>query len=668
MPSSLPPDPARSGRGTSWALWLSRSWTLREILLCVLLCPLAGLCAAWASERLRLEGYVLPGVTLDGASVSGLSRAALEELVQKRSSAVSTAQLRVIVGSSTFPLSASQIAARVEVNDVVSAAMSAGRTGSVVSRVRWRLSRMTSPHELHTFPTFDAVAWERHLLDYEATALRPPREGGLELDEGGVTARAPLPGERLERNGSSSLLLSALRRSPSGPLVLPIVASRPRTTPEMVQDALHRAQLLLKGAITLAVQVPDGAAPGGVQPGPDGSLPEERVTSASLSAALETSVTTTEPPSIEIRFRDDALEHLLEPIRARWEQPATDARFIVDARLKIRIEPSKVQTRLDSKHAAERILAAASTPERRGALQLELAEQPRITTEVAQSLNIRSLVAQFTTHHPCCRPRVKNIHRIADLIDGAVVLPGETFSVNEHVGPRTAANGFVPAPTIVHGEMTDTVGGGVSQFATTIFNAVFNGGYEIVERQPHTFYFPRYPVGHEATLSFPKPDFIFRNDTKSGVLLVAEYGPRHIRVKVFGDNEGRRVKREVSRRFDLVDPPVEWEANDELEVDEQKVLARGAKGWSVTVSRTVIEASGEVRKQSRKVTYNPRIRRLAVHSCKIPQGEAGHTGEPCPEPEEEDAPQGDEGDALPPLDVEPTETPQASADGEDEGN
>ncbi len=196
--------------------------------------------------------------------------------------------------------------------------------------------------------------------------------------------------------------------------------------------------------------------------------------------------------------------------------------------------------------------------DRRGVWQLNLGAEPKITTEIAHTLNITKLVSTFSTHHPCCQPRVANIHRIADLIDGTVVLPGEVFSVNETLGPRTVSNGFTAAPTIVEGEMDDTIGGGISQFATTLFNAALRGGYEIIERQPHSVYFNRYPMGHEATLSFPHPDLIFKNDTQSGLVIKASYSETSIRVAIFGDNGGRVVKTEVSRPVDSIEPTLEY--------------------------------------------------------------------------------------------------------------
>ena len=109
----------------------------------------------------------------------------------------------------------------------------------------------------------------------------------------------------------------------------------------------------------------------------------------------------------------------------------------------------------------------------------------------------------FTTYHACCASRVTNIHRMADLVRGAVVAPGASFSINDHIGERTAEKGFVTAGAIRDGKHVDEIGGGVSQFATTMFNAAYFAGLDIDEYQAHSEYFDRYPRGREATMGYP---------------------------------------------------------------------------------------------------------------------------------------------------------------------
>ena len=111
-------------------------------------------------------------------------------------------------------------------------------------------------------------------------------------------------------------------------------------------------------------------------------------------------------------------------------------------------------------------------------------------------MRIRELVSQFTTPHACCQPRVTNIQRAASILDGQIIPAGATFSLNTALGERTRARGFVSAPQIGEGGvLEDAVGGGVSQTATTVFNAAFFAGLKIVTHTPHEFWITRYPAG-----------------------------------------------------------------------------------------------------------------------------------------------------------------------------
>ncbi|MGH9280464.1 MAG: VanW family protein, partial [Acidimicrobiales bacterium] len=143
-------------------------------------------------------------------------------------------------------------------------------------------------------------------------------------------------------------------------------------------------------------------------------------------------------------------------------------------------------------------------------------------------------VATFTTPHNAGEPRVTNIHLMADTIRGTIIPPGGTFSINGTVGQRTKAKGYVEAPIISNEYKFETdVGGGVSQFATTMFNAAFYAGLEIPEYFMHGLYISRYPYGREATLSYPGPDLKVRNSTPYGVLIWPTYTSSSITVSLY---------------------------------------------------------------------------------------------------------------------------------------
>jgi vancomycin resistance protein YoaR len=147
------------------------------------------------------------------------------------------------------------------------------------------------------------------------------------------------------------------------------------------------------------------------------------------------------------------------------------------------------------------------------------------STQDARALKIKEKVSTFTTYYPYAEYRNINIGRAAELVNGTVLKPGETFSLNGTVGERTAENGFTKGFIISEGIFKEDLGGGVSQMATTTFNAMFFAGLEDVEHKPHSFYIDRYPVGREATVAWGSVDLRFKNTTPYGVLIEAHVTP-----------------------------------------------------------------------------------------------------------------------------------------------
>ncbi len=251
------------------------------------------------------------------------------------------------------------------------------------------------------------------------------------------------------------------------------------------------------------------------------------------------------------------------------------------------------------------------------------------------------LVSRYTTHHDCCNARAHNIQLMADLVDGVVVPPGQRFSINRHVGKRTLEKGFQEAGSLLFGNIVETPGGGVSQFVTTLFNAALWGGYQIVFHQPHSSYFDRYPMGNEATVSWPDIDLIIRNDSPAEMIILADYTPTSITVHLFGDNDGRAVAGdwmdggervevlapggaqarmvtvEVSEPIDPVEPPgTLLRPNSDLEQDERNTVQSAANGWTMWVSRAISQA-GDVTTRRWWVDYRPRQEIVEVHPCVI---------------------------------------------------
>jgi len=197
------------------------------------------------------------------------------------------------------------------------------------------------------------------------------------------------------------------------------------------------------------------------------------------------------------------------------------------------------------------------------------------------------------------------------------------------VGQRTVEKGYVSAPMILGGELVDDIGGGVSQFATTFYNAVFYGCYENVDHKPHSYYFTRYPEVNEATISWPAPNLIFRNNTDTVVIIKTQYTATDITVQFYGNNGGCQVERVLGDRHGFTDPPVEYVPNPDLTPDDEKVEQRGFGGFSNSVKRIMTWPDGKQVEEDYSWTYKAEPRILEVHPCNVPP-EDGAEAPACP--------------------------------------
>jgi vancomycin resistance protein YoaR len=232
--------------------------------------------------------------------------------------------------------------------------------------------------------------------------------------------------------------------------------------------------------------------------------------------------------------------------------------------------------------------------------------KPDFSTKDARNLQIKEVVSEFTTFYPHADYRNTNLGRAAELINGTVLKPGDEFSLNEIVGERTEENGFAKGFIISDGVYKEDFGGGVSQVATTTFNAMFFAGLKDIEHKPHSFYIDRYPVGREATVAWPYVDLRFQNDTEYGVLVQAFIRPStpsrsgSMTVKMWSTKTWD-IKASTSDRYNETQPATRRMSGDDC------VPNQGYGGFDIDVYRSFfLPGSDElVRRETFHTTYTP---------------------------------------------------------------
>lgn len=194
----------------------------------------------------------------------------------------------------------------------------------------------------------------------------------------------------------------------------------------------------------------------------------------------------------------------------------------------------------------------------------------------------------------------QNIKRVAEQVNGAVVAPGQTFSLNGFTGPRTAANGYVEAGIIDDGKPARGVGGGISQFSTTLYNAEYFAGMGDVSHQPHSYYIRRYPAGREATVFDGQIDLKFRNDNPTPIRIRTAWSPTTITVQILGQ-----------KRYDVVSTPGPRteptpHPTRSSPPGQPCTPSNGVDGFTITDTRTVRDlVTGQTRTEPRTTRYNP---------------------------------------------------------------
>jgi vancomycin resistance protein YoaR len=562
----------------------------------MLLAVVGALVSSLTADAVASAGRIRAGVQVGSLKIGGTRLHSAEKALTRRAKALAETPAQFLAAGQLVVLDPASVGFFPDVDATLGRAKSVGRGGSLPVRVWQSFRTYFASSDVKWKIDLDPEAARKAVDDWASKFDDPGHEAGIKFEDGKISAVDALPGRTLDRARARDVIRSGLTSWPRSPLELPFTTKGRKTDMRDATVAAERAGDLIRAPITL--ESPDGTLE--LKPDTLGRLleaiPRRRLGSWGL----------------EVRFSPDRVREELEPLMREFERPSQDASFNVSGST-VTVSPSRDGLKFDATKTSQALDDVATNDPPRKTDAAFTVEHPRLTTEQAKGLNIKELVSTFTTRHPAGQPRVRNIHLIADKVDGTVVRPGESFSLNLTAGERTADRGYVLAPMIYDGEFKDQVGGGVSQFATTLFNAVFFGGYQFESYKAHSYYISRYPPGRDATVSWPAPDFKFKNNSPSGILIKASYSASSITVTFYGSREGRTVQAEASERTNITPPPEKREPDPTLAPGAEKVKQEGAEGFDITVWR-LITKNGETKRQRFFTRYLPEPRIISVGS------------------------------------------------------
>jgi len=242
-------------------------------------------------------------------------------------------------------------------------------------------------------------------------------------------------------------------------------------------------------------------------------------------------------------------------------------------------------------------LTLDATPSSKPTIEVSGTQIPAsMSIEAAMDYGLITTISSYVTEYTGgATNRNDNIHLAADLINNSIIKgDGGTWSFNEVAGECNEEKGFKGAGAIIGGEIVDDIGGGICQVATTVFNAVYEAGFPVDERQNHSLYIASYPSGRDAAIDWPSLDLVWHNDTANDVLMQTSWDDTTVTVNLIGVDPGYTVESEEGEFKDGEKHQTRTEFDNSLAEGETQVKQSGVDGSSIEVVRTVRDSSGNI--------------------------------------------------------------------------
>ena len=269
----------------------------------------------------------------------------------------------------------------------------------------------------------------------------------------------------------------------------------------------------------------------------------------------------------------------------------------------IQVEISALQAAINSSNRHETVQCTLTNPD--------------YTVSEYKALLFRDVLGQCTTDfNPGNKGRTTNVLLATDFCNGVILMPGDVFSYNDTVGPRTAERGFKEATIYVGNSAEDGLGGGICQVTSTIYYAALRADLKIVERYAHSREVTYVPKGEDATVAWGSKDFKFENNTGFPMKVVTSHKSNNLTVKLYGTNLNNKTVKIETTVLSKTPFEVVYKVDETLAPGTEKVDSNGYTGYQtesyrvvyidgVEVSRT-FENKSTYKKYDKVILHNPK--------------------------------------------------------------
>jgi vancomycin resistance protein YoaR len=535
---------------------------------------------------------IYPGVRVGGKDLSGLAPTEAADTLADQLDYPQRGRILLRDGEKIWLASPMQVGLFFDPEVTALAAYQIGRTGNLAQRLTSQFDSLYQGKIIPAQYVYDENTAASFLNEIAAQVDVPTIEAALWLEGTEVKVRQSQVGRRLDIRETIMGIKNQVQLLRDGEVLLVITETPPEITD--VNEQVELVRKILSAPLTLTVSEPMEGDPG------PWTFEVDQLADM-LTIELIYSL---DGDHYQVSFDSESLRGFLEEIAPSFKLDAQIARFIFNdetRELEV-IQPAVIGRELDIDNTIQAINEKLPTGQHDISLEMVHLPPPATDETTAVELGITELVSSTTTYfYGSSRERIQNIRLASARFHGLLVPPGATFSMVEGLGNVSLDEGYAEALIIYGGRTIRGVGGGVCQVSTTLFRAVFFGGYPIVERNPHAYRVTYYEMvangsrdanlaGLDAAIFTPVVDFKFTNDSPHWLLMetYVDTSAGTLTWKFYSTSDGRTVEWQSSglkNRLPAPDPL--YEENPELAKGEIKQVDWAAEGADVTISRTV---------------------------------------------------------------------------------
>jgi len=546
----------------------------------ILLIILAGV--AFTVPR-AYAGKILPGVWIGDVPVGGKTVAEATALVQARVDDVVERGLVVTVDgkATTVPIQQAVTTSDltpplvdVDVEVSVSGAMSYGHAFGPVRNVAQAWRAMLFRKHVAAAVESDDVVLENVLRNTFGAKDDPPKNAHLKFANGTFTVTPGKAGHGFQYQPTVEQAIAQWRDVQVAAVTLERGEDAPRLMADQAKDFIDDAQAVVARApFTLIL--------------PDGST--ATLDAKTVGAGLD--VIPGKGRSRSLVFTETKMEGVLTTLKKRIDVEVKDARFTIASGRVTEFQSGQVGRALQVPDTLTAMTASFVQGSAKTVAVVTKEIQPQSANASAESLGITELVATGKTNFAGSpKNRRHNIANAVKLLNGLLIKPGEEFSLVKALSPIELSNGYLPELVIKGNRTIPEVGGGLCQVGTTMFRLALDAGVPILERRNHSYRVSYYepPVGMDATIYDPKPDFRITNDYESALLLQARVSGDSLIFDFYGTQDSRVATTTTPKLFGVTKPPpAKFIKTTDLAPGEKKRLERAHNGGSASFTYSV---------------------------------------------------------------------------------